>query len=88
MLEKSANSPILAGSDSMKKRSCSVLQRSVPHLPEPGASGVSPMGVVCALAVVAELHLPSVQSSTMALFANCGHGFVLVFFRELWKACL
>ena len=50
MLEKSATSPVLKSSGLTKKRSsCSAMQCNMLCWPEPGASGVSPMCVACAL---------------------------------------
>ena len=59
------------------KKSCSALQCSVHYSLEPGSSGVS---YVCCVScpVVAELLLPSVQSSVMALFIYCEKNLVSV----------
>ena len=71
MLVKSTTCPVLESSGHMKKRFCSAMQCNVPCSPEPG---VSPICCVCP-AIVAELLLPLVQSSAMALFTYCGQGF-------------
>lgn len=71
---KSATSPTLECSGLMKERSYCALQCNVPYLPESGVSYVCCMHCT----VVAELLLPSVQSSVMTLFACCGQGLVPV----------